>query len=106
MPNKHAPRAQLFQPFDSLKGLHDMLRQQEEIKVNRRILSEDDLEELNRKIHEIQKGDIIRVIYYNGQDYIQKEGKISKINLDMHLLQVVQTKIPLSRIVDIELIES
>ena len=32
MPNKHAPRAQLFQPFDSLKGLHDMLRQQEEIK--------------------------------------------------------------------------
>lgn len=104
MPNKHANRAQIFQPFDSLKGLHELLRLQEEVKVPRRILSEDDYEKLNREIHRVQKGMIVRIVYYNGKHYIQKEGKVAKINLDMRMIQVVQEKISLDSITEVEVI--
>ncbi len=95
-------RASLFQPFDSLKGLKEMFRQQEEILVPARILSEDDRDELDRRIHQIQRGQIIRVEYYDGHVYRQVEGIVSKINLDICLLQIVQTKIPVKHIVSIE----
>ena len=104
MPDKHAPRAQIFQPFDSLKGLNELLKKQEEIKVEQRILSEDDYDTLNRQIHRIRKGMMVRITYYNGKHYVQKEGKVARINLDMRLIQVVMEKISLDVITEIKII--
>ena len=42
-------RAYIFQSFDALKGFREMLKEKEQIQVSPRILSEDDLEELNRR---------------------------------------------------------
>ena len=65
-------RAYIFQAFDALKGFRELLYEKERIVVEKRELSEDDLEMLDQKIHEVQQGDIIKIIYYDGKEYIQK----------------------------------
>ena len=46
-------RARIFSAFDALKGFRELLKEQERIVVPKRILSEDDLEVLDCKIHAI-----------------------------------------------------
>lgn len=101
MPSKWASRAQIFQPFKSLKGLDLVLASQERRVVKKRILSEEDRNELDRKIHLIYVGLVVMVVYYDGMDYIQVEGVVSKINLDMRILQIVQKRIHVQNIVEI-----
>ena len=94
-------RAHIFQSFDALKGFREILREQERIVVPKKILSEDDLDILDRKIHCVRPGMIITVIYYDKGQYVQLEGRVSKINLDTKVLQIVKSKINLKLIVDI-----
>lgn len=96
-------RAHIFQSFDALKGFRELLKQQEYIPVQKRILSEDDLAILDQKIHQVHTGQIITIEYFNGMDYVQTKGIVSKINLETKLLQIVKTKINLSTITNIEL---
>ena len=91
MPKDLKQRAQIFQSFDALKGFREILRETERVIVPRKVLSEDDLDMLDRKI-----------IYYNNGQYIQLEGKVSKINLNTKFLQIVKTKINLKDVVDIK----
>ena len=97
-------RAQIFQSFDALKGFREILKEQERIVVPKKVLSEDDLDDLDRKVHQLKKGMIVKVIYYDRGQYIQLEGVISKINLDTKILQIVKNKLNLLDIVDIEII--
>lgn len=106
MPTNNASRAKLFIPYDALKGFREILAEKEKIIVEKRILSEDDLEELDRTIHLLQKGMIIQIIYYDEQDYIFLEGVISKIDLEYSkFIQIVKKKIALEKIVDIKIVE-
>ena len=95
-------RAYIFQVFDALKGFRELLREKERIVVEKRELSEDDLDMLDQRIHEVQKGDIIKIIYYDGKEYIQKTGTLTKIDLEARYMQIVKEKIDLDRIVEIE----
>lgn len=96
-------RPQLFQAYDALKGFRELLKEQERIIVPKRELSEDDLEQLDYKIHQVKEGMIIKVIYFNKGQYIQIEGLVSKINLDTKLLQIVKNRINITDIIDIDL---
>ncbi len=98
-------RAYIFQAFDALKGFRELLNEKERIVVEKRELSEDDLEMLDQKIHEVQQGDIINIIYYDGKEYIQKTGMLTKIDLEVRYIQIVKEKIDLDRIVEIEIEE-
>ena len=100
MPNKN--RAAIFQSFDSLKGLKELLAQQEKIIVKPKILDEDARDELDRQIHLIQPGMIVCITYYDGQHYIQKEGMVSKLDLNEKYMQIVKQKIPMIAIIEIE----
>ena len=104
MPRTKAQRAQIFQSFDALKGFREILKEQERIIVPKKILSEDDLEELNYKIHQVKVGMIIQVVYYDKGQYIQLEGVVSKINLDTKIIQIVKIKLNLLQIVSLEII--
>lgn len=95
-------RANIFQSFDALKGFRELLSQQERILVPRRTLSEDDLDELNRKVYAIKKGMCITIEYYQNMHYIQLTGIVSKINLQTKIIQIVKEKINLRDIVWIE----
>ena len=95
-------RAHIFSSFDALKGFRELLKEEERIVVPKRILSEDDLEMLDKKIHQIEKGMIITVIYFDNGDYIKKTGIVSKIRLEERYIQIIKTKILLKDVVDIE----
>ena len=58
---------------------------------------------LDYKIHQIKKGDMVKIIYYDQMAYIQKEGKVAKIDLEYaKTIQIVDSVIPLKDIVFIE----
>ena len=94
-------RAQIFQSFDALKGFREILKEKERVYVAKKILSEDDLNELDYKVHQIKVGMMIQVTYYDNGQYIQFEGIVSKLNLDTKIIQIVKTKISLDKIIDI-----
>ena len=75
MPRTRAQRAQIFQSFDALKGFREILKEQETVIVPKKILSEDDLAELDYRIKQVQVGMMIKVVYYDKRQYIQLEGK-------------------------------
>lgn len=95
-------RAHIFSAFDALKGFRELLKEKERIVVPKRILSEDDLDILNRKIHEVKAGMILTIIYFDNGDYIKQTGRVAKISLDEKYIQIVKTRIQLSHIVDLE----
>lgn len=95
-------RAHIFSAFDALKGFRELLKEQERVIVPKRMLSEDDFEILNQKIHAVEKGMMITLVYFDNGDYIEKTGRVSKLSFDENYIQIVKSKIPLKSIVDIQ----
>lgn len=95
-------RAHIFSAFDALKGFRELLKEKERIVVPKRILSEDDLEVLNRKIHEVKPGMILTIVYFDNGDYVQFTGRVAKIKLDEQYVQIVKKKINIKSIVDLQ----
>lgn len=97
-----ADRAKLFQLLDSLKGFNKYIKEKEKIIVDKKELSPDDCDELNRKIKQIEIGKNICVVYDDENKHIKLEGMVSKIDLENEkVLQIVKTKIPLLNIIKI-----
>lgn len=94
-------RAKQFVPFAALKGYEEALRAKEKIIVPKMELSEEKKEELNRKLHQINKNDIITVIYFCDGEYIQLEGMVSRVDKDARVLKVINTKITFSDIYEL-----
>ena len=82
MHKTRANRAQIFQSFDALKGFREILKEKERVIVPKKMLSEDDLAELDYKIHQVKIGMIIQITYYDNGQYIQIEGKVAKLDPD------------------------
>ena len=97
-------RAKLFAPFDSLKGLFDRISDRERIVVDKKILCPDTLEELDWKIKQVKVGEMIKIIYYDKDDYVSLEGMVAKIDLEYtKTIQIVKQKINLEKIIQIDL---
>jgi len=97
-----AERAKQFMPFAALKGFEDALREKEKIVVERISLSEESKEELDRKLREIRRNDMITVIYYLNDEYVKVTGMVARLDMDARILKVVNTKIPFDDIYDIQ----
>lgn len=95
-------RAKQFVPFAAVKGFEEALRAKERIIVEKIELSEERKEELNFKLHQIKKNDIIKVIYFDKDEYVKIEGMVSRLDKDARVLQIVNTKILFDNIYDIE----
>ncbi|HBA62738.1 MAG TPA: hypothetical protein DCZ20_02660 [Lachnospiraceae bacterium] len=94
-------RAKQFMPFAALKGYPEALRKKEKIIVLRMELSEEYKEELDYKLRQVRKNDMITVIYFCGGEYLQKTGMVSRMDETAKLLKIVNTKIPFADIMDI-----
>ena len=94
-------RAKQFMPFAALKGYEEALRAKEKIVVEKIELSEEKKSELDFKLHQIQKMDIVTVVYFYKDEYIQVEGVVSRLDTDARVLKVVNTKIPFDDIYEI-----
>ncbi len=102
MKMSRADRAKQFMPFAALKGYEDALRAKEKIVVPRRELSEEMAQELDRKLHQIRKNDVVTVVYYDREEYIRITGMVSRVDMDGRILKIVNTKIGFENISAIE----
>lgn len=97
-------RAKQFMPFAALKGYPDALRRKEKIVVPKRELSEEYQEELDRKLRQVRKNDMITVIYFCEHEYLKVTGMVSRIDETARVLKIVNTKIGFDELYDIEFI--
>lgn len=94
-------RAKQFVPFAAVKGYEEALRAKEKIVVEKIELSEERKAELDFKLHQIRKNDMITVVYFHKDEYIRIEGMVSRLDADARVLKVVNTKIPFDDIYDL-----
>lgn len=86
-------RAKQFVPFAAVKGFEEALRAKERIIVEKIELSEERKVELDFKLHQVSKNDIITVVYFDKDEYVKVEGMVSRLDTDARILKVVNTKI-------------
>lgn len=99
-------RAKIFAPFDALKGFKEALKDEEVIKIPKKILSEDQTTMLDTTVKELTTGMMIEVIHYNVKEecYIKTTGVFTKIDVINKCIFVVKNKILIDNIIDIKII--
>lgn len=88
-----ADRACQFAPFDALKGFREALKEKERIIVPKAELSEERKDELERKLHAVQSGSLLTVIYYHDGQYEKITGMVSDISETGRSLTIVHTTV-------------
>lgn len=96
-------RAKQFMPFDALKGFREALREKEKIVVAKRELSEEQKEELDYKLRQIRKMDMVTVEYFQNGEYVQITGVVTRIDESSRVLKVVNKKIAFDTISDLQM---
>lgn len=99
---ERAHRAKQFMPFDALKGFREALAEKERIVVPKRELSEEQKVELDFKLHQIKKRDMITVEYFQNGEYVQVTGMVSRMDTTSKVLKIVNTKISFDNISDLK----
>lgn len=94
-------RAKQFMPFSALKGHKEALRKKEKIIVPKMELSDEYAEELNRKLQQVKKNDIVTVVYFCNWEYVKQTGMVARIDETARILRVVNTKIMFDDIYDV-----
>ena len=96
-------RAKQFSAFSPLKGYSDLLKEKEHVVVSEIELTEERKSELNLKLNQIKKGEIINVIYYSDKEYLSLTGVVTSIDLCFKKLYIVKTKVNFKEIYDIKI---
>lgn len=99
--NTKLERAKIFLPFDALKGFQEALREKEKILVEKKILSIGEKEKISKKLIQVKKGMIIKVVYFENNEYIELEGMVSLINFTYKKLKIVKKEIYFNDILEI-----
>ena len=101
-----ANRAAQFAPFDSLKGLHEELREREKklTRCEMKELSEEEAMHLSEVMQQIEKGASVEVLYYSGAHYEMIEGTVRGKNEAMRYIVVDGVKISFSFIKEIQIV--
>ena len=102
-PMPRSKRAKIFSSFDALTGLKEAIAAKERVTEPRRYPSEDAIAEINAKLLDLHKGQIITVVYYGDyeQRYLQLTGPVIKVDSYWHSIQIDNTKIDFSEIYDL-----
>ena len=95
-------RAKQFMPFAALRGYEDVLREREKIVVEKIELSEERKAELDLKLRQVQRNDMVIVVYFREDEYLKVTGMVSRIDTDARILKVVNTKISFDDLYDLE----
>lgn len=97
-------RARQFLPFDALKGFKDLIKEVERVKVNKKELTEENIERLSKTILSLEKGMMVKVIYFEQDEYLKLEGIVSKIDITNRFIMIVKKRISLDDIFEIEVV--
>ncbi|MGL6198150.1 MAG: YolD-like family protein [Lachnospiraceae bacterium] len=96
-----ADRAKQFMPFAALKGYPEALRKKEKQVVPKIELSEEYREELDRKLHQVRKNEMVTVIYFCHNEYLKVTGIVSRMDEIARIIKIVNTKISFEDVYDI-----
>ena len=98
-PMPRSRRAKQFMPF-TMPGLKEAIAAKERVTEPRRYPSEDAIAEINTLLLELQKGQIITIVYYGGyeQRYLQLTGPVTKVDSYWHSIQIENNTIDFSEI--------
>ncbi|CAM3168258.1 YolD-like family protein [Streptobacillus ratti] len=96
-------RAKQFVSYSPLKGFYELIHEKEILLQERMELSEEQYEELNFKINNIRKGDILKIKWYKEKGYVETFGKVSNIDLENGIIVIIKEKISIEDIVEIEI---
>lgn len=96
-------RAIQFQPFAALRGYYDIVREQERIVEPERELGEDEAAEISEKLLSLEKGDRVKIRYYNKTAYQNVIGKVVSIDFAYKRVRVEDATISFQKIYSIEI---
>lgn len=99
-----AERAKIFMPFAALKGFEEALREKEKVVVKKKDLNEEEILMLNQKMATLEKGQMIKVVYFNKDEYIEIQGLVARLDKVLGNITVVNTKIDFKDILFLEII--
>ena len=94
-------RAKQFAPFSALTTLGKALAEKERIIVKQAEISEEKAEEINRKLKEIKTGEIVNLVYFDTDEYVEITGMVAKINFDERTIRIVNKVIDFDKILKI-----
>ena len=102
-PMPRSKRAKIFSSFDALTGLKEAIAAKERVTEPRRYPSEDAIAEINAKLLDLHKGQIITVVYYGDyeQRYLQLTGPVIKVDSYWHSIQIENITIDFSEIYEL-----
>lgn len=89
-------------PFDALKGFREAVAEKERIMVPKRDLAEEKKEELDWKLRQIQKEDIITVECFQDREYLQVTGMVTRIDNASRTLEIANMRIAFIDISDLK----
>lgn len=95
-------RAKQFMPFSALKGYPEELEKKERVLMPQAEFCEEYQEELDRKLRQIQRGDVIGVTFYRNNAYHNLTGTVEKVDAMARVLLIEGTKIPFDRLSNIQ----
>ena len=97
-------RAKQFAPFDALVGLKEAIAAKEKRPEPKREITETMIEEINKKLLDLRKGQQVTVVYYGiyEQQYLQVTGRVAKVDPYWKTLQIDNIGIDFYEISDIQ----
>lgn len=100
-------RAKQFMPFDALEGYRSLLTSTNKIKGRDKLkyLDEDYNNELNRILNKLNVNFLVKIKYYNGDNYVETNGRIKKIDITRRKIYLLRSYIDIDNIIDIEIID-
>ena len=101
----YAERAKIFMPFDALKGFKEALKEKEKIVVEKIELSPEEKDKLIAKLDMLKKGMLVKVTYYNGEEYLELRGILSMVNSCDKVIAIVKEKVAVQEILEVEFLD-
>lgn len=98
-------RAHQFMPFAALKGYHEMAHNQERVREEKHIMTEERATKLSEAIARLKKGAMVTVVHYERDHYATTCGILTEVDEAFRTLRVVKTKIAFDNIFSIESIQ-
>lgn len=98
-------RAKQFAPFAALGGLEEALERVriEKGYVEKRTMSEEDLNELDYKLSLINEGDLVTINYYKEGNYLDIRGVIMKIDRNFRYFIIDEETIDFTDVYEIDI---
>lgn len=100
----HPDRARQFSPFAALRGYYELVYERERVIEPRRPLSEEEARVLDATIADLQRGAMVRAVFYEKEAYRTIVGTVSQVDMIYHDLWIVRTRIPFASLCALEVI--